>query len=181
MSQANITFNNVTCESDKFVCVRETGDANQLVSGARGRQRQARPAAGVIRRRGQAGAGCGPRAAGRGGPAGGAAPRRAPRPPGVVQVIVDTAAPAAPERRPISADSAIMNPNSKILALKAATPGVEGDALQIFDMNSKAKLKAVQFPQSVVFWKWVTPKKLGMVTATSVYHWDIEVRGGGLA
>lgn len=31
VNQASITFNNVTCESDKFCCVRETGDANQLV------------------------------------------------------------------------------------------------------------------------------------------------------
>ncbi|XP_062112195.1 clathrin heavy chain 1-like isoform X2 [Humulus lupulus] len=26
----------------------------------------------------------------------------------------------------------------------------------------------------VVFWKWITPKLLGLVTQTSVYHWSIE-------
>lgn len=31
------------------------------------------------------------------------------------------------------------------------------------------------FPQ-VVFWKWITPKMLGLVTASSVYHWSIEGR-----
>lgn len=30
------------------------------------------------------------------------------------------------------------------------------------------------FLLQVVFWKWVTPKMLGMVTQTSVYHWSIE-------
>jgi hypothetical protein len=28
----------------------------------------------------------------------------------------------------------------------------------------------------VVFWKWLTPALMGLVTATSVYHWTIEVR-----
>lgn len=83
----------------------------------------------------------------------------------------------------MSAESAIMNPAAKVLALKAKpTAGVEGDQLQLFNMDLKAKLKAVQFPHSVVFWKWITPKKLGLVTATEVYHWDMEVggrRGGG--
>lgn len=26
----------------------------------------------------------------------------------------------------------------------------------------------------VVFWKWVTPSMLGLVTQTVVYHWSIE-------
>lgn len=26
----------------------------------------------------------------------------------------------------------------------------------------------------VVFWKWITPKLLGLVTQTAVYHWTIE-------
>jgi len=25
-----------------------------------------------------------------------------------------------------------------------------------------------------VFWKWITPKTLGVVTQSSVYHWSIE-------
>jgi clathrin heavy chain len=91
------------------------------------------------------------------------------------QVIIDTASPSAPEKRPIKADSALMHPSTKVIALKAAVPGVEGDNLQIFNLATKSKLKSVQFPQQVVFWKWVTPSKLGLVTATAVYHWDVEV------
>jgi len=30
------------------------------------------------------------------------------------------------------------------------------------------------FELQVVFWKWITPKLLGLVTQTSVYHWSIE-------
>lgn len=48
------------------------------------------------------------------------------------QVIIDTANPSAPEKRPIKADSAIMCPGpGRIIALKAAVPGVEGDNLQV--------------------------------------------------
>jgi clathrin heavy chain len=32
----------------------------------------------------------------------------------------------------------------------------------------------VTFELQVVFWKWITPKLLGLVTQTSVYHWSIE-------
>lgn len=70
-----------------------------------------------------------------------------------------------------------MNPEQKVIALKAAVAGVEGDNLQIFDLEKKAKLKSTQFPQSVIFWKWVTPSRLGLVTAVSVYHWDLEGSG----
>ena len=74
-----------------------------------------------------------------------------------------------------------MNPASKVIALKAAVPGVEGDNLQIFNLETKTKVKSVQFAQPVAFWKWVSASKLGLVTASSVYHWDTEVCvwGGG--
>lgn len=49
-------------------------------------------------------------------------------------------------------------------------------SLQIFNLEAKAKLKSVQFGQQVVFWKWISATKLGLVTATAVYHWDMQVR-----
>uniref|UniRef100_A0AAQ4R148 Clathrin, heavy chain a (Hc) n=1 Tax=Gasterosteus aculeatus aculeatus TaxID=481459 RepID=A0AAQ4R148_GASAC len=51
-------------------------------------------------------------------------------------VIIDMADPNTPIRRPISADSAIMNPASKVIALKAAK------TLQIFNIEMKSKMKA---------------------------------------
>ena len=115
-----ITFVNVTMESDKFVCVRETGANNSVV-------------------------------------------------------IIDMAQPNTPLRRPITADSALMNPVSKIIALKASA-GAAGDSLQIFNLETKSKVKSFQIAQSVPFWKWISSTKLGLVTATTVYHWDINVR-----
>lgn len=58
-----ITFTNVTMESDKYICVRETAPQNSVV-------------------------------------------------------IIDMNMPMQPLRRPITADSALMNPNTRILALK---------------------------------------------------------------
>jgi hypothetical protein len=46
----------------------------------------------------------------------------------------------------------------------------------VFNLDTKTKLKAHQMPEPVEFWKWVSPTMLGLVTATSVYHWDVEVR-----
>jgi len=83
-------------------------------------------------------------------------------------VIVDMANPTQPVRRPITADSAIMNPDQNILALKA------GQQLQIFDIGRKEKIKACQLVDQVVFWKWITPKTIGLVTGTSVYHWNLD-------
>uniref|UniRef100_A0A8C6TQ00 Clathrin, heavy chain a (Hc) n=1 Tax=Neogobius melanostomus TaxID=47308 RepID=A0A8C6TQ00_9GOBI len=51
-------------------------------------------------------------------------------------VIIDLGDPNTPIRRPISADSAIMNPASKVIALKAAK------TLQIFNIEMKSKMKA---------------------------------------
>ena len=73
-----------------------------------------------------------------------------------------------PIRRPITADSAIMNPVSKVIALKA------GKTLQIFNMELKAKMKAHNMTDDVVFWKWLTPNLVGLVTDSAVYHWTIE-------
>ncbi|WZZ42116.1 hypothetical protein YC2023_038375 [Brassica napus] len=119
INQQFITFTNVTMESDKYICVRETVPQNSVV-------------------------------------------------------IIDMSMPMQPLRRPITADSALMNPDSRILALKAQVPGTTQDHLQIFNIEAKAKLKSHQMPEQVAFWKWITPKMLGLVTQNSLYHWSIE-------
>lgn len=87
---ASISFNTLTMESDKFICVREKiGDTSQVV-------------------------------------------------------IIDLNDPTNPIRRPISADSAIMNPASKVLALKGKA-GSEGTAAGKF---------YVRFEICIVFPRW---------------------------
>jgi Clathrin propeller repeat len=89
VAQEFISFKNTTMESEKYVCIRETGATNQVV-------------------------------------------------------IVDMASPLSPSRRQITADSALMCPDKKVIALKAATPGTPGDALQVFNLDTKTKLRAHQ-------------------------------------
>ena len=76
--------------------------------------------------------------------------------------------------RPITADSALMNPVSKVIALKATVQGTTQDHLQIFNIELKSKMKSHQMPESVVFWRWLSPTMLGIVTNTAVYHWSVE-------
>lgn len=83
--------------------------------------------------------------------------------------------PLAPARRQISADSALMCLDKKVIALKATVAGTSGDSLQVFNLDTKTKLKAYQMPENVEYWKWISPSALGLVTAASVYHWDVEV------
>ncbi|MGH0184590.1 UNVERIFIED_CONTAM: hypothetical protein FKN15_015546 [Acipenser sinensis] len=83
-------------------------------------------------------------------------------------VIIDMSDPTNPIRRPISADSAIMNPTSKVIALKAAK------TLQIFNIEMKSKMKAHTMTEEVLFWKWISVNTVALVTETAVYHWSME-------
>jgi clathrin heavy chain len=56
----------------------------------------------------------------------------------------------------------------QIIALRA-----QSRTLQIFDLGQKLKLKSATMNEDVVFWKWISESTLGLVTETSVYHWDI--------
>ncbi|EFA04947.1 clathrin heavy chain [Tribolium castaneum] len=89
-------------------------------------------------------------------------------------VIIDMGDTANPIRRPITAESAIMNPASKVIALKGKA-GVEAQkTLQIFNIEMKSKMKAHTMSEDVIFWKWISLNTLALVTETSVYHWSME-------
>eukprot|EP00762_Andalucia_godoyi_P000608 ANDGO_05236.mRNA.1 Clathrin heavy chain len=113
IAPAAISFNTVTMESDKYICVREQqGDASQIC-------------------------------------------------------IIETANQQVIRQR-INADSAIMHPQSKVLALKSGT------TLQIFNLEMKAKMKSHTTQEQVVFWKWISVSMLALVTPTAVFHWSME-------
>eukprot|EP00303_Exanthemachrysis_gayraliae_P005622 CAMPEP_0206005570 /NCGR_PEP_ID=MMETSP1464-20131121/4652_1 /ASSEMBLY_ACC=CAM_ASM_001124 /TAXON_ID=119497 /ORGANISM="Exanthemachrysis gayraliae, Strain RCC1523" /LENGTH=1697 /DNA_ID=CAMNT_0053379013 /DNA_START=54 /DNA_END=5144 /DNA_ORIENTATION=+ len=114
INQQYVTFNTLTMESDKYICVREEVNGQVQV------------------------------------------------------VIIDLSNPQDIQRRPITADSAIMNPVSKVIALKAQ------NYLQIFNLEMKSKMKSVQMQEPVVFWKWVTPATVALVTGSAVYHWAMD-------
>ena len=48
-----------------------------------------------------------------------------------------------------------------------------GRTLQIFNIETKQKVKSHVNNEDVIFWKWISDTTIGMVTETSVYHWTI--------
>ncbi|CAM4940780.1 unnamed protein product [Rotaria socialis] len=83
-------------------------------------------------------------------------------------IIIDMADPTNPIKLPITADSAIMNPTSKVIALKA------GKTLQIFNIKLRSRMKTYTMEEDSIFWKWASVNTIGIVTETSVYHWTME-------
>lgn len=118
-----MAFTHVTMQSEKYVCVRETGTTNNVV-------------------------------------------------------IIDMSNPSAPMRKPITADSTILAPSSKVLALKAQAPGeggTQGDNLQVFNLDTKQKVRAYVNPVKVQFWAWISDDTIALVTDSACFHWNINV------
>ena len=82
--------------------------------------------------------------------------------------LVDLQNQAQVTRRPIKAEAAIMNPASNILALRS------GKMIQMFNLDTKSKLKSHEVDSPIVYWKWTSATNLALVTAASVYHWSSE-------
>ena len=59
-------------------------------------------------------------------------------------------------------------PSSLVLTHAASTAERQ---LQIFNIELKQKVKSHTMHEDVVFWKWISPTTLGIVTNTAVYHW----------
>ena len=86
----------------------------------------------------------------------------------VVIHMVNLMNPSQTEKRPITADAALMNPVAKILALRS------GENLQIFNIELKSKMKATTMSTPVTYWKWINEKTMGLVTADAVFHWTMD-------
>ena len=61
-----------------------------------------------------------------------------------------------------------MHWHKQVIALKA-----QQRTLQIFDLGQKLKLKSATMNEDVLFWKWIGVDTLGLVTETSVFHWNV--------
>lgn len=82
--------------------------------------------------------------------------------------MIDMSDPVVPVRWPVSAESTIMNPASKVIALKA------GKTLHVFNIEMKSKMKSHVMAEEMIFWKWVSVNTVALVTETTVYHWNME-------
>jgi clathrin heavy chain len=77
-------------------------------------------------------------------------------------------------RRPMKAEAAIMNPQHNIIALKAKNEGSGGHFVQVYNLDSKSKLKVHDFPEPILYWRWLSVTKLAIVTSRTVFHWNME-------
>ncbi|TID31065.1 hypothetical protein CANINC_000309 [Pichia inconspicua] len=83
-------------------------------------------------------------------------------------VIVDLKNGNQVTKKSMSADSVIMHPNSLVIALRA-----NDTTIQIFNLETKQKLKSNVMSEKIVFWKWLNNEILGLVTVNSVYTWNV--------
>ena len=61
-----------------------------------------------------------------------------------------------------------MHWHKQVIALKA-----QQRTLQIFDLGQKIKLKSATMNEDVLFWKWISIDTLGLVTESSIFHWNV--------
>ena len=85
--------------------------------------------------------------------------------------LIDLQNQAQVTRRPIKAEAAIMNPTSNVLALRS------GKVIQMFNLDTKTKLKSHDMESPIVYWKWTSGNNLALVTSNSVFHWSCGVDG----
>ncbi|GMM46180.1 clathrin heavy chain [Pichia kluyveri] len=71
-------------------------------------------------------------------------------------------------KKSMSADSVIMHPNDLVISLRA-----NDTTIQIFNLESKQRLKSNVMNEKIVFWKWLDNQTLGLVTINSVYTWNV--------
>ena len=67
-------------------------------------------------------------------------------------------------RKNMGGDSAIMHPSKMVISVRA-----NGTIVQIFNLDTKSKLKSFTLEEPVLFWKWLNDETLGLVTANSLY------------
>ncbi|OBA27121.1 clathrin heavy chain [Hanseniaspora valbyensis NRRL Y-1626] len=78
--------------------------------------------------------------------------------------IIDLSNNSSIDKKNMGGDNAIMHPSKNVIAVRAS-----GTIGQIFDLDSKQKLKAFTMDDSIVFWKWLNDETLGLVTVNSIY------------
>ncbi|GMG22582.1 unnamed protein product [Ambrosiozyma monospora] len=71
-------------------------------------------------------------------------------------------------RKSMSADSVIMHPTQNVIALRA-----NGTTLQVFNLGTKQRLKSNVTNEAVIFWKWLDEEVIGLVTASSIFTWNV--------
>lgn len=68
----------------------------------------------------------------------------------------------------MKADAALNHPSAKVVALRAK------NKLQVRNLEMNSVTGSTTMSDEVVFWKWISPSMLALVTESAVYHWSLE-------
>lgn len=82
-------------------------------------------------------------------------------------IIVDTERRISERQNIRDAEAAIMNPESRTLALR------QGTQLQVFKIDTKERVATHVMNEEIVFWRWLDVGTIALVTHTAVYHWPL--------
>lgn len=74
------------------------------------------------------------------------------------------------DKKPMKADQALMNPTKNVIALKGKNE-TGGDFVQVYNLDTKAKLGVWGCPEDLVLMSWLNDDVLGLVLAKTTYHW----------
>ena len=55
-----------------------------------------------------------------------------------------------------------------------ASSAAAAKSLQIFNLETKTKVKACTVPEDVTYWRWISNSTIAIVTDTAVFHWSME-------
>ena len=77
------------------------------------------------------------------------------------------------KRKMAKADGVMMHPTQNIMALRASD-GQNKVMIQVFNLDTRNKLKDIVFNGDVTFWTWLNETTIGLVTSQSVYVLNIS-------
>jgi len=72
----------------------------------------------------------------------------------------------------MKAEGILMHRSKNIIALRA-TQGTK-TVIQVFNLDTKAKLKQCEVTEAIRFWCWIGEDELGIVGKANVYHTNIN-------
>jgi hypothetical protein len=71
----------------------------------------------------------------------------------------------------MKAEGILMHRTQNIIALRATMD--TKTVIQVFNLDTKAKLKHCEVSEPIRYWRWIGENKLGIVGKSNVYHTDI--------
>jgi len=77
------------------------------------------------------------------------------------------------KRKMAMADGVMMHPTQNIMAVRAKN-GQNNIMIQVYNLDTRQKLKDINLNYEVTFWKWLNDRTIGLVSPTSVFTLDIS-------